>query len=214
MFVKFCGFTREEDVEFALKLNSVNALGYIFHEKSKRYIMPGRAAELSKIISAHNQQNPRRNVLKVGVFVDQSAAETLKIAKEADLDVLQIYNADIAEELQKQYFIFFAARVKDETVLMNLPELAETSFYLLDAYNEKDAGGSGESFDWSVLKNFSEIGTTIIAGGISIENVKQALNIPGIYGVDLSSGIEEAPGIKSHEKMKKLDAAILEAIND
>ncbi|MBN1499489.1 MAG: phosphoribosylanthranilate isomerase [Spirochaetes bacterium] len=213
MFIKFCGFTREEDVRFATGLDSVNAIGYIFHEKSKRYISPEFAGKLSEIIDTFNESSSGKRILKTGIFVEQTLDETLEMAAAAKLDILQIYNAQIAAELEKHYPVFFTARVRDKSVLNDLPVLSGKSFYLLDAYNEKQAGGSGDSFDWSLLNDFSEIDRTIVAGGIGLNNIEKVLSIPGIYGIDLSSGIEDEPGIKSSLKMKKLDSAIMEVIN-
>ena len=213
MFVKFCGFTREKDLEILNECRSVSAAGFIFHDESARNISAGRAAELCKIVDYLNASGRDRHILKVGVFVKQNAEEVRRIALESGLDALQLYSPDVAGILQNEFRVFNAARVKDASVLRTLPPLGADSCYLLDAYNEKHAGGAGEAFDWDVLNGFQEINRTIVAGGINGGNLKKALKIPGIYGIDLSSGIEDSPGIKSAEKMKLLDEIILEEMN-
>ena len=205
MFVKFCGFTNIEDLAAVKELKSVNAVGYIFYEKSERCISPQKAAELTRFLKGSGLKT-------VGIFVDQNVDEIRKIAEIADLDILQIYRPEYIEELQKDYEIFACMRIQNSDDVKNLPDIGDRCRYLLDARSQKHMGGSGDSFDWDLLDNFPFLEKAILAGGISEKNIRRALAIKGLYGIDLSSGIEDSPGKKSKSKMEELDKIIQEEL--
>lgn len=205
MFVKFCGFTRQKDIEFLHTLETVNAAGFIFHKQSPRYISPEKAFELGRSLSG-------TAIKKAGIFTGNDSDEILEIAEKAKLDILQVYDRTVIDAVGKYYPIFFAMRIKNEDDLKDLPDISEDSSFLMDAFHEKEFGGTGKTFDWNLMKNFEFLNRTIVAGGITADNVQNILNY-NIYGIDLSSGIEIKPGIKSREKMLEIDRKIKEALN-
>lgn len=206
MFVKFCGFTREKDLEVVPALEIVYAVGFIFHESSKRYISPDRACELGSIVHG-------TGIKKVGIFTGEDSDEILRSAEQAKLDILQIYNFKVLDHLGKYYPVFCSSRIKQDRDLEKLPDLNKQSYYLFDAFHEHEMGGTGKVFNWELLKTFKHIDRTIAAGGINMNNVKEIIKY-NIYGIDLSSGIEVSPGIKSLEKMTSLSLKIKEVLNE
>lgn len=204
MFVKLCGFTRHEDVEFIADL-PISAIGFIFYKKSKRYISPQRAAELSKVAGS--------NILKIGVFVEDTTDEIKAMAEIANLDMLQLYNSHSARELKGFLPIIQCLRVK-EAIPHELTSQLFGDFILVDTFDEKNFGGTGKSFNPEILKNFPLREKLIVAGGINCENVSHIIKEITPFGIDISSGIEISPGIKSKEKIITLLQKIKEAEND
>jgi phosphoribosylanthranilate isomerase len=201
MFVKYCGFTREEDVQYAINLG-VNALGFIFYEKSKRYIEP---AEVRKISA-----NVPDTVLKFGVFAESAVDEVNTVIEAASLDRVQVFADEIVDSSAYNVPVVPVYRITSEDTLPKKPLKMP---FLLDSYSRSEAGGSGESFSWEYLRNYQYINNTIVAGGINSNNLKQLLNRVKPYGIDVSSGIEIEKGIKSKEKMKQL-IRIVEEYNE
>jgi phosphoribosylanthranilate isomerase len=191
VFCKYCGFTRKADVDFAVSLG-IDAIGLIFYQKSKRYIDAAKAARITAGVPS--------SILKVGVFVNESVEVMNHISIEAGLDCFQLFGdeMDNASFLRKP--VIPSYRIKQQS---DLGDIDCTGYFLLDAFSQTSAGGTGHSFDWSFLKNFPLTDKTIIAGGVNSENLHHLLEISRPYGVDLSSGIEESPGIKSHKKMEQ-----------
>jgi phosphoribosylanthranilate isomerase len=196
MFVKYCGFTREKDLEFAISCN-IDAVGFIFYKKSKRYISPERALQLIKNTNS-------KNVLKVGIFFDSTANEILEVSKIAGLDRLQIYDPKLFNELNKSYPIIRAYQIKSEQDLKKIENPQKNDLLLLDSFHDIEKGGTGHTFDWRFLKQFPYLSKTLIAGGINSSNIKNLLDSFQPYGIDVSSGIEISPGIKSETKMNEL----------
>lgn len=200
MFIKYCGFTREEDLEYALSLN-INAVGFIFYEKSKRFVTPERA---KKLITSVNT----KNVKKVGIFCKTQPKDILEASKTAGLDTLQIYEPNIFDQLSKHYPLIRAYRINNPSDLTEVKECPERDILLLDSFHVNEMGGTGHSFDWKLLNNFPHLAKTLIAGGITVDNISLLLNTVSPYGIDISSGIEDSPGIKSSIKMKNLISKI------
>lgn len=203
MFVKFCGFTRHQDIEYAAML-PLSSVGYIFYEKSDRYITPEKGAEFSGILKG-------TGILKTGVFVKSSIDEIKRTAETAGLDILQIYDESAARELNGFLPIIEAFRVKGAD---ELPDKSSAQFILLDAFSENEYGGTGKSFHHDILYNYPMINKTIIAGGVNISNLKKLIIEAQPFGVDISSGIETARGIKSPDKMREIFSVIMEAQNE
>jgi len=184
MFIKFCGFTRFEDIDVVARL-PVSAVGFIFYKKSKRYVTPAKANELQDRLKKINKE-----ILIVGIFVESSVQEIFEIKKEAGLDYLQIYDHSI-----------IAYRLNSINEFDFEVKLNSNDFILLDAKISGSMGGAGKSFDWTGLENFRYLDRTIVAGGLNESNVRGLLKKCRPFGLDISSGIEEAPGIKSEKKM-------------
>ncbi len=196
MFVKYCGFTRIEDVQFAAGL-PLSAAGFIFHRPSKRCISPEKAAELGSVLK-------KRGIKTVGVFVRQTAQEIREMSEKAELDMLQLYDHCVAQQLTSFLPILYAYRVREESSPDEIIVPPAPHFLLLDAFHPAEYGGTGERFDWKFLEHFASLERTIIAGGINHSNVKDLLSYCYPYGIDVSSGIEKEPGVKDHQKMGAL----------
>jgi len=204
MFVKFCGFTRERDVEAAADLG-VSAVGFIFHPGSKRCVTPERAAALGKMLDGSG-------IERVGVFVDTETDDIRRAAEVAGLDRLQVYSGNHRDELRGFRKIIFARRIRGRDDLDVTGAPAGDELFLLDAYSDDAFGGTGVAFNWEHLAGFPHIGKTIVAGGINENNVVYLARNVRPCGVDVSSGIEEAPGVKSKEKMLSFMKNLQEAL--
>lgn len=180
MIVKICGITRREDAEAAVEAGA-SAIGFIFHKPSPRYVTPEKARELGDGL----------NIWKVGVFVDESPAFVNTVMKEANLDVAQIYG-ELPARLKAGMRLWQAIR---------MPEAG--AFTWTVGYGEAillDGPSNGVAFNWRKMSQFDE--KFIIAGGLDASNVAQAIRIAQPWGVDASSRLESAPGIKDHQKVR------------
>jgi phosphoribosylanthranilate isomerase len=182
MMIKICGITRREDALAAVEAGA-SALGFIFYPKSPRYVTPSAAAELGDGIEAW----------RVGVFVDESPTAVEAVMRAAKLDVAQIYGGAIPEDIR----VWKAFRPSDTVS----PEGAEAILL--------DGPANGISFDWTVARDAAH--KIIVAGGLDASNVGEAIRIAKPWGVDASSKLESAPGIKDHEKVRAFVKAAREA---
>jgi len=183
MMVKVCGITRREDALVAAEAGA-SAIGFIFYAKSPRFITPERAAVLGEGL----------NVWKVGVFVDESPVTVEAVMRAAHLDVAQIYGGSVATGTR----IWRAFRVAEA-----LSWEGEAEAILLDGVK------NGVPFDWSLARGAAE--KVIVAGGLDASNVAEAIRIAEPWGVDASSKLETAPGIKDHDKVRAFVKAAREA---
>ncbi len=206
MFVKLCGFTRPEDVEI-LNGTGISAAGFIFYKASKRYVKPSAAKELRSIIRGSG-------VAATGVFVDDNPDTIKSIADYVELDMLQVYNSETASALHGFLPVISCFRVRPEHRVCDLPEPADYGHILFDTYDARDFGGTGNSFNSGILKNYRYRDKMIMAGGINSANVASLIKEVKPFGVDISSGIETAPGIKSAVKINEILRIITEAEND
>jgi phosphoribosylanthranilate isomerase len=190
--IKICGITNTEDALLSAKFGA-DALGFNFYEKSPRYIAPEKAREII-------EQLPEK-ILKVGVFVNESLEKIAEIASIAKLDALQLHGEEtpeFARELKAKtnLVIIKAFRVSPEFKPEDVLQY-ETDAILLDAYNPKEHGGTGETFDWEIAKKVREIFPKMyLAGGLSYENVSLAIWNVKPFAVDVCSGVEINKGKK------------------
>ncbi|MSV34972.1 MAG: phosphoribosylanthranilate isomerase [Bryobacterales bacterium] len=183
MMVKVCGITRREDAVTAAEAGA-SAIGLIFYPKSPRYVTPERAAELGEGL----------DLWKVGIFVDEKPAGIEAVMRAARLDVAQIYGGEAPPGAR----IWKAFRVTG-TFDVSLTKDAEA--ILLDGTS------NGTSFDWSAARGVK--GKVIVAGGLDASNVAEAIRVARPWGVDASSRLETAPGIKDHHKIRAFVRAAL-----
>lgn len=170
-----------------------DALGFIFYEKSKRFI---NSVDVKKII---DELPPF--VTTVGVFVNESIETVNSISKETGIDIVQLHGDEGPSYCDKiDADVVKAIRVKDEKDIKNLNEYNVKAF-LLDTYKEGVPGGTGETFDWNIAHNARKYGNIILSGGLTSENVIDAIRAANPYGVDVSSGVEMVPGKKDKEKI-------------
>ena len=192
--VKICGITNLADAQVAVEAGA-DALGFNFYEKSPRYVSLKTAAEISKQLPPF--------VMRVGVFVNAPEDFVLCAINEASLTMLQ-FHGDEPPEFCTQFGLMSMKvfRIRDEKSLEEIPNY-QTDAYLLDAYSVEARGGTGEKFNWDLAVEAQKFGKPIfLAGGLTPENVAEAVKKVQPFGVDVSSGVESAPGKKDHAKVK------------
>jgi phosphoribosylanthranilate isomerase len=191
--VKICGITRVEDALKAVELGA-DAIGLVFYGPSPRNVSTQQAAEIARQIPAF--------VTVVGLFVNAEASFINEVISQVQLDLLQFHGDETREECARYELPFIKAiRVKTDTNLVQYAdEFATAKALLLDAYTEGVAGGTGNVFDWNLIpKNLTK--PVILAGGLTVNNVAQAIEQVQPYAVDISGGVESAKGIKDAAKI-------------
>ena len=195
MMVKICGITNREDALAAVEAGA-SAIGFNFYRESPRYISPTGAAMIAGKIPA--------DVWKVGVFVDETAENIVRIALGVGLDVAQLHGLSEARGIR----IWHACKAGDPAALALLAADKAVEAFLLDAPSDTLRGGTGNAWDWAIAKGLPN--KTIIAGGLDGDNVGQAIREAQPWGVDACSRLEKSPGVKDHFKMRKFIIAALE----
>lgn len=194
--VKICGITNLEDALLSARFGA-DALGFNFYEKSPRYISPEKAGEIVA-------QLPKE-ILKVGVFVNESSEKIAEIALIAKLDALQLHGEETPEFARKlkqttNLEIIKAFRVSPEFKPEDVLQY-QVDAILLDAYSPKEHGGTGECFDWEIAKRVQEIFPKMyLAGGLSADNVGSAIRSKKPFAVDACSKLEIEKGKKDKIK--------------
>ena len=196
--IKICGLTRYQDVRLAAELGA-DLLGFVF-AKSPRRVTPERVVEISAGLSD--------KILKVGVFVDTPLAEIKEIANFCALDVVQLHGSEDLDYCQA-LSSFKVLKVFRLGGGRNLPDSSLDSYWaaLFDTWLPNLAGGGGKVFDWRMVAPWSGQ-RFFLACGLTPDNVAQAIAITLPFGVDVSSGVERAPGIKDAEKMRNFIGAV------
>lgn len=198
--VKVCGIARPEDAQVADRAGA-DAVGLIF-APSPRRVTVERAAEIDGVLSPW--------VARVGVFVDAALAEMERVLSRVRLDVLQLHGKEspgFVREVREAFGlrIVKAASVREAADLERL-ESYDVDAVLLDTYVPGQAGGTGKTFDWELALRWTDNRPLILAGGLTPDNVVDAVQRVRPYGVDVSSGVESAPGVKDHRKVKQFIA--------
>jgi phosphoribosylanthranilate isomerase len=200
-FVKICGITNLSDALAAVS-EGADALGFNFYQKSSRYIEP---LAVRRII----EQLPT-NVLTVGVFVNEEPEQVKAVASEAGVSALQLHgdeSSDYCSELSDWYVIKGLA-VKDAFDVRTTLDY-QVGAILLDASHRELRGGTGQVIDWAVARLVRDLGVKMfLAGGLSPENVREAIDTVDPYGIDACSGLEESPGIKDHRRLQAFFRAV------
>jgi len=192
--VKICGITNLADAQVAVEAGA-DALGFVFYEKSPRFISIETAAEISKQLPPF--------ILRIGVFVNAPKEEIVRAIGECGLSLLQ-FHGDEPPEFCTQFDLMSmkAFRIRDTGSLKELPKY-KTDAWLLDAYSSDTLGGTGGVFNWDLAVEAQKTGRPIfLAGGLTPENVAEAIQKVRPFGVDVSSGVESSPGKKDHAKMR------------
>jgi phosphoribosylanthranilate isomerase len=192
--VKICGITNLPDALVAAEAGA-DALGFIFHEQSPRYITPENAAAIIRSIPPM--------IVKVGVFVNASEEVVFQAISECGLNLLQFHGSETPEFCAQFGLMSMKAfRMRDADSLKELSNY-QTAAWLLDAYSSKQIGGTGEKFNWDLAIEARKLGRPIfLAGGLTPDNVAAAISKVQPYAVDVSSGVEASPGKKDPEKVK------------
>jgi phosphoribosylanthranilate isomerase len=193
--IKICGITNLEDAFGAIGAGA-DALGFNFYERSPRYITPERACGIIESLP--------RGILTVGVFVNETPETVARIADAAGLGGLQFHGDETPE-----YCRAFAGRFRIKALRVTeefRPESATlypVEAVLLDAFERSARGGTGRVFDWRIARRTRELVTKLfLAGGLSPDNVEEAIAAVEPYGVDACSGLECAPGRKDAGRVR------------
>lgn len=197
MLTKICGMRRQEDVAHAARLGFA-ICGFVFHPQSPRYIQPEMAADLDSF-----------GMRRAGVFVRETASAINRVMRIASLDFAQLHgaqNIQCAKDVGAERIIRVLWPQRFST-LRELEKEAEKiadfcAYFLLDAGSA--GGGSGMRLRWRHLADLRLPRTWFLAGGLSPDNIPDALNSCQPGGLDFNSGLEDAPGIKNREKMTRL----------
>ena len=191
--VKVCGMTSLKDALVAVE-EGADAVGFIFYKKSPRSVT-------MKIVREIVLELPPF-VDTVGVFVDESAVQINKIADYCNLDIIQLHGDEspaFCKRIRRK--VIKAFRIKDMQSVKKLSSF-QVSGFLLDTFSENLHGGTGKVFDWNLALPAKKFGPVIMAGGLTPNNVQQAVRQVRHYGVDVCSGVESEPGIKDHKKVR------------
>ncbi len=193
--VKICGITNFDDAKAATDLGA-DILGFNFYPKSPRYIPPEDAAKIINKLPAYADV--------AGLFVNAPFKQIRQIMEDCELSWVQLHG-DEDPKFCRQFQTLNvktikAIRVKSKADI-DTAETFNTDAVLLDAFDPKKYGGTGLSFDWNIVGHIAT--RVFLAGGINPDNAVKAIQL-GVYGIDICSGIESAPGKKDHKKMAKL----------
>lgn len=193
--VKICGLTRSTDAKAAADLGA-DYLGMIFAPSPRQLDL--KAAEILRASLPGFER-------WVAVFVNQSHSEITRIAKQLEISHVQLHgdeNPEFCRSLQDQQLrVIKAFSVKSEADIL-AADSYKTPYVLLDSYSPGQRGGTGERFDWQLLKNLKTDSEVFISGGLRTEYVHRILRGYSPYALDVSSGVEDSPGIKNLEKMR------------
>jgi len=194
--IKICGITRLEDALCAAACGA-DAVGFIFHKASPRYITQERA----KVIIAHLP----RGIAKVGVFVNREREEVERTVDACGLDLIQLHG----DESPAYCRLFPPERVIKAVSPKTAEELRALDVYdvrafLVDARDTGRYGGTGKRADWELAASIRNMHPLILAGGLDAENIRAAMAAVAPQAVDINSGCELAPGIKDHDRMRRI----------
>jgi len=192
--IKICGITNVADAVAAAEAGA-DMIGLMFYERSPRNISIATATEISRALSPF--------VVKVGVFVNPDEDMVMRAIGECGVTLLQFHGEE-TPEFCTQFGVMNmkAFRVRDAASLDALPNYP-TDAYLLDAFSPDAHGGTGAKFNWDLAIEAKKHGKPIfLAGGLTPENVAEAVRKVEPFGVDVSSGVESAPGKKDHAKVR------------
>jgi phosphoribosylanthranilate isomerase len=202
--VKICGVTRLEDGLLAVELGAA-ALGFNFYRPSPRYIVPGAAAEIVRQLPPF--------LTAVGVFADETDdMHVAAVACEASVSAVQLHGPRFPQSFRalESFRLIRAVAVREGFKLEELSGV-EASAFLLDTFDPALPGGTGKTFDWGLAREAKRYGPIILAGGLTPENVGQAIREVRPFAVDVASGVESAPGIKDPAKLRAFFEAVAEA---
>jgi phosphoribosylanthranilate isomerase len=218
--VKICGITNLQDALAAAEAGA-DALGFVFYDRSPRGVTPARVSSITPFLPP---------ISKVGVFVDPDPSLLRRAVLECGIDTLQFHGGETPEFLKglnldalrapvqmrfspmplisaKGVCTMKAFRIENEASLDELPKFS-TDLWLLDSFVPGTLGGTGAVFNWNLAIRAKAFGTPIVlAGGLTVENVGDAVGKVAPYGVDVSSGVEAAPGRKDLVKVREFIAA-------
>lgn len=191
--VKICGITRRQDAEFAIEMGA-DALGLVFYPPSPRAVTIAQAEQIVEGLAPF--------VAVVALFVDAEPEYVYKCLESLPIAILQFHgdeSPEYCEQFERPYMK--VVRMRDDVNLAELAiDYASSSALLLDSYQAGVPGGTGQSFDWSMINQIDK--PIILAGGLTVENIAIAIKQVQPYAVDVSGGVEQTKGIKDQQKIR------------
>jgi phosphoribosylanthranilate isomerase len=192
--IKICGITNLDDALYATECGA-DALGFNFYKKSPRYIEPQKVAEIISQLPPF--------VTPVGVFVNEREEKIREVQHLTCIQAVQLHGDESPEFCQRfGGRVIKAFQIKDKESLKSMAHYRVGAF-LLDSYREGVRGGTGVTFDWHLAVVAKTFGKIILAGGLTPENVAEAVQLVQPYGVDVAGGVEKEKGIKDRAMIKK-----------
>jgi phosphoribosylanthranilate isomerase len=197
--IKICGITNLEDALVAADAGA-DALGFNFYKKSPRYIEPVKAADIIAQLPPF--------IMPVGVFVNEREEKIRENQALTCIQAIQLHG-DESPEFCRRFGgrVIKAFQIKDKESLQNMAHYRVGAF-LLDSYKDGVRGGTGVAFDWHLAVVAKTFGKIILAGGLTPENVAEAVMLVRPYGVDVTGGVERDKGVKDHAKLRKFIAEV------
>lgn len=206
--VKICGITSQEDAEIVVDAGA-DAIGLVFYEKSPRFVTTLQAAEISQAIPAF--------VSCVALFKDAEVAYIDAVLQQVAVDLIQFHGSEsesFCEQFARPYIKALGMKGPANNVeylMASAEKYHSAKALLLDGHAPGQAGGTGETFDWSSIAKIEK--PVVLAGGLTPDNVTQAIEIVRPYAVDVSSGVESAPGIKDKDKVTRFMSLVMQQVN-
>ena len=195
MKVKICGITNLDDAIFAAEFGA-DALGFIFVKSSPRHIGPSAARKIIQALPPF--------VVPVGVVADMAYNDILEIIDQTGIGCVQFHGDETPKQIAKYPVPVYKSFRVDSSFNPEILRRYKGSAYLLDTKITGELGGTGQTFNWEIAVKAKEYGRIILAGGLTPENILDAVRTVQPYAVDVNSGIEECPGKKDRTKMKLL----------
>jgi phosphoribosylanthranilate isomerase len=199
VFVKICGITRAEDARAAVDAGA-EAIGFVFWPGSPRYIDPYRARAIAASLPAF--------VSTVGVFVDQPAEHVNGVAALVRLAAIQLHGSEAPAYAARVARPVIKSLSAPAGIISDWSSWPSKMMLLLDAHDPVRHGGTGIVIDWHTAAAVAARRRILLAGGLRPDNVADAIACVRPFGIDVSSGVEDAPGIKNHERLAALFKAI------
>jgi len=198
--IKCCGLTRVDDVQRAARLGA-DAVGFVMTRRSKRFVDPVAAAALRDAVPPF--------VTTVALVMDDTPEYVAEVVRVLRPDMLQFHGAETDEDCAAfgVRYLKAIAMGEGEAALTRLRAYPRAAGLLLDGHGLGELGGSGKRFDWSTMP-WDIAQPLVLAGGLTADNVGEAVRIARPWGVDVSSGIESSPGIKDGDKMERFISAV------
>ena len=201
MFVKICGITRLTDARHAVN-EGASALGFVFWPHSPRHVAPDRAAEIIAELPS--------TVMTVGVFVNEPVDRIRAIVAQVGLTAVQLHGDEPPAYADALPWPILRSVTLDSAATASSAWPSETTF-LVDAADPERRGGTGVTVDWLGASALARDRQVVLAGGLTPANVRDAIDMVQPYGVDVSSGVEDAPGVKNFDKVAQFLASARDA---
>ena len=201
--IKICGIKSINTLNCCIE-NKVDYFGLIFYKNSPRYIKTDEALNLV-------QKSKNQNISSVGVFVNEKIDELNNLLKYLKIDNIQLHGSEDNDYIKyikrkNEIKIIKVISVKNYDDIQKIKDFPNTDIFLFDykPSNKELPGGNAKTFDWNLIKDINTGKSWFLSGGININNISKINNYANPYGIDISSGVENKPGIKSNEKITSL----------